>query len=146
VLVTRRKNAKSSGGATDEPQVSCLNRTICHGGLCHVKISVREWCLSRTQVFECFKRFKEGVKRPTTIRAQEPPTSTTDDNIENISKFIRGDRRRSIRALAERTGMDKESVRFCMKNLTCTRFAQKWCPNSSRPSKRSQEGTFVQTF
>ncbi|UYV60393.1 hypothetical protein LAZ67_1001028 [Cordylochernes scorpioides] len=40
-----------------------------------------------------------------------PSTSTTDDNIEKIGKLIHEDRRLSIRVLAERTGMGKESVR-----------------------------------
>ncbi|KAJ8940842.1 hypothetical protein NQ318_005288 [Aromia moschata] len=42
-------------------------------------------CLSPAQVFEWFKRFKEGRKRPKTIRPSErPSTSKTDENIETI--------------------------------------------------------------
>ncbi|KAJ8939345.1 hypothetical protein NQ318_005706 [Aromia moschata] len=69
-------------------------------------------CLSRTQVFECFKRFKEG--RETTEddpHPGRPSTSKTDENIEKISKSIREDRHLSIRGLAEITGIDKECVR-----------------------------------
>ncbi|KAJ8952883.1 hypothetical protein NQ318_006499 [Aromia moschata] len=70
-------------------------------------------CLSRTQVFEWFKRFKEG--RETTEddpRRGRPSTSKTDENIENVGKLIREDRCPSIRGLAEITGIDKECVRL----------------------------------
>ncbi|KAJ8952423.1 hypothetical protein NQ318_014515 [Aromia moschata] len=63
-------------------------------------------CLSRTQVFERFKRFKEG--RDTTeddSRPGGPSSSKTDENIEKI------DRRLSIRGLNEIKGIDKECVR-----------------------------------
>ncbi|KAJ8935777.1 hypothetical protein NQ318_017670 [Aromia moschata] len=70
-------------------------------------------CLSRTQVFERFKRFKEG--RETTEDDPHPgrlSTSKTDENIETFGKLIREDRRLSIRRLAKITGIDKECVRF----------------------------------
>ncbi|KAJ8963425.1 hypothetical protein NQ318_018905 [Aromia moschata] len=69
-------------------------------------------CLSRTQVFEWFKRFKEG--RETTeadLLPGRPSTSKTDENIEKIGKLILEDRRLSIRGLAGITGIDKECVR-----------------------------------
>ncbi|KAJ8944329.1 hypothetical protein NQ318_016136, partial [Aromia moschata] len=72
-------------------------------------------CLSRTQVFEWFKRFNEG--RETTEddpRPGRPSKSKTDENIEKIGKLIREDHRLStpsIRGLAEITGIDKECVR-----------------------------------
>ncbi|KAJ8951792.1 hypothetical protein NQ318_019765 [Aromia moschata] len=65
--------------------------------------------LSRTHIFEWFKRFKEG--RETTEdypRLGRPSTSKTDENIENICKLIREDRRLSIRGLAE---INEECVR-----------------------------------
>ncbi|KAJ8957738.1 hypothetical protein NQ318_017636 [Aromia moschata] len=69
-------------------------------------------CLSRTQVFEWLKRFKEGRE---TIeddpRLGRSSTSKTDENIEETGKLIGEDRRISIRGLAEGTGIDKEGVR-----------------------------------
>ncbi|KAJ8940841.1 hypothetical protein NQ318_005287 [Aromia moschata] len=68
-------------------------------------------CLSRTQVFEWFKRFKEG--RETTEddpRPGRPSSSKTDENIEEIGKLIREDRRLSIRGLTEITRIHKECV------------------------------------
>ncbi|KAJ8942412.1 hypothetical protein NQ318_014459 [Aromia moschata] len=68
--------------------------------------------LSRAQVFEWFKRFKEG--RETTEDDPRPgrsATSETDENIEKSGKSIREDRRLGIRRLAKITGIDKECVR-----------------------------------
>jgi hypothetical protein len=59
-------------------------------------------CLSRTQVFEWFKRFKEGrgeIKDdPGPCR---PCTSETDANIEKVGETVRKNRCLSIRAIAE---------------------------------------------
>ncbi|KAJ8963424.1 hypothetical protein NQ318_018904 [Aromia moschata] len=53
-------------------------------------------CLSLTHVFEWFKRFKEGRETTEGIpRTGRPSTSKTDENIEQISKVIREDRRLS---------------------------------------------------
>ena len=79
----------------------------------------RNECLSRTQVFEWFKRFKEG--RETTEddpRPGWPTTSKTDQNIKKIGEIIRKDRRLSIRAVAEITGIDKKCVRQILHDFT----------------------------
>ncbi|KAJ8943946.1 hypothetical protein NQ318_016104 [Aromia moschata] len=100
-------------------------------------------CLSRIQLFEWFKRFKEG--RETTEdnpRPGRPSTLKTDENIEIIGKSIREDRRLSIRGLTEITGIDKECVRqilhesFNMRTV-CAKLVPKFC--SSLPSKSNQE-------
>ncbi|KAJ8962487.1 hypothetical protein NQ318_000875 [Aromia moschata] len=80
---------------------------ICTEAYVMLKEVYGDECLSRTQVFEWFKRFKEG--RETT--EDGPSTSKTNENIETIGKLIREDRRLSIRGFAEITGIDKECVR-----------------------------------
>jgi len=118
--------------------------------LCHVKAVYRygNECSSRTQVFGWFKTFKEG--RETTNDDPRPEllsTSTTDDNIEKIGTLIHENRCLSTQALAERTGMGIEILdRFCIANLTCTRFARKLGQNSSLLTEKSQKRTFAQTF
>ncbi|KAJ8940176.1 hypothetical protein NQ318_019385 [Aromia moschata] len=68
--------------------------------------------LSRTQVFEWFKLFKEGRKTTEDdSRPERPLTSKTDKNIEKIGKLIREDCRLIIRRLPEIIGIDKECVR-----------------------------------
>jgi len=55
-------------------------------------------CLSRTQVFERFKRFKEGMEEiGDDQRPGRPSTSKTDVNIEKVGEIVRQNRRLSIR-------------------------------------------------
>ncbi|KAJ8941878.1 hypothetical protein NQ318_001731 [Aromia moschata] len=69
-------------------------------------------CLSRTHVFEWFKRFKEVCETTEEVpRPGQPSVSITDENMEKNGKLIREDRRLSIRGLAEITGIDEECVR-----------------------------------
>jgi len=69
-------------------------------------------CPSLTQVFEWFKRFKEGRKE---IGDDQRPghrsTSETDGNIEKVGEIVRQNRRLNIRAVAELINVDKETVR-----------------------------------
>ncbi|KAJ8960941.1 hypothetical protein NQ318_020241 [Aromia moschata] len=79
-------------------------------------------CVSRTQVFEWFKRFKEGREMTEDDpRPGRPSTSKMDENIENIDRHL------NIRGLAEITGIDKECVH--------QKFAQEWCQNYPLPRK-----------
>ncbi|KAJ8961923.1 hypothetical protein NQ318_021542 [Aromia moschata] len=58
-------------------------------------------CLSRTQVYEWFKRFKEGRETmEDDSHPGRPSTSKGDENIGKIGKLIREDCRLSIRGLA----------------------------------------------
>jgi len=70
-----------------------------------------EECLFRTQVFEWFKRFKEGREEIGDDQCPgRPSTSTTDANMENVGEIVRQHRRVSIRAVAELINIDKETV------------------------------------
>ena len=67
--------------------------------------------LSRTQVFEWFKRFKKGRKEiGDDQRPYRPSTSNTDANIEKVGEFVRQNRCLSIRAVAELINIGKETV------------------------------------
>jgi len=74
-------------------------------------------CLSRTQVFEWFKRFKEGREEiGDDQRPRRPSTSKTDANIEKVGEIVLQNRRMSIRAVAELINIDKETVRQILHN------------------------------
>jgi len=68
-------------------------------------------CLSRTQVFEWLKRFKEGREE---IRDDQrpgcPSTSKRDANIEKVGEIVQQNRRQSIQAVADLINIDKETV------------------------------------
>ena len=69
-------------------------------------------CLSRTQVFEWFKKFKVGRDYvgddPNSAR---PFTAKTQENVEKFARIVRGDRRLSNRAISELTNINNESFR-----------------------------------
>ncbi|KAJ8947435.1 hypothetical protein NQ318_009641 [Aromia moschata] len=78
-----------------------------------------------TEAYAMLKEvLKRDVKLPKTIRTSDGRqrhivtlTLTQrhiDENIENIGKLIREDRRLSIRRLSEITGIDKECVRHIL--------------------------------
>ena len=74
-------------------------------------------CLSRTQVFKWFRRFKEGREEiGDDQRPGHPSTSETDANIEKASEVVQQNCRLSIRAVAELINTDKETVRQILHN------------------------------
>jgi len=69
-------------------------------------------CLSGTQVFELFKKFKGGRKYVgDDPKSGRPSTAKTQENVEKVARIVREDRRLSIRAISELTNINKESVR-----------------------------------
>ena len=69
-------------------------------------------CLSCTQVFEWFKKFKEGREYiGVDPKSGCPSTAKTQENVEKVARIVRGDRRLSIRAISELTNINKESVK-----------------------------------
>ena len=70
-------------------------------------------CLSCTQVFEWFKKFKDGREYVgDDPKSGRPSTAKTQENVE-VARIVQGDRRLSIRAISELTNINKGSVRFC---------------------------------
>ena len=68
-------------------------------------------CMSRTRVFEWHKRFHEGrTEVEDDERSRRPTTSKTTYNNREIEKIVREDRRLSIRLIAERMSIDKETM------------------------------------
>ena len=54
-------------------------------------------CLSCTQVFEWFKKFKEGKEYVgDDPKSGRPSTAKTQENVEKVAKIVRGDRILSI--------------------------------------------------
>ena len=67
--------------------------------------------MSRTRVFEWHKRFREGrTDVEDDERSRRPTISKTTNNVQEIEKIVREDRRLSIQLRAERMTIDKETV------------------------------------
>ena len=67
--------------------------------------------MSRTRVFERHKRFREcWTDVGDDERSRRPTISKTTNNIREIEKIVQEDRWLSIRLIAERMSIDKETV------------------------------------
>ena len=95
-------------------------------------------CLSRTQVFEWFKRFKKGREEiGDDQRPGRPSTSKTDANIEKVGEIVRQNRRLSIRAVAELINIDKETVRQILhNNFNMKKVCSKMVPRLLTPEQK----------
>jgi len=95
-------------------------------------------CLFRTQVFECFKRFKEGREEiGDDQRLGRPNTSKTGDNIEKVGEMFRQNRRLSIRTVTELINIDKETVRQILhNNFNMKKVCSKMVPRLLTPNQK----------
>jgi len=95
-------------------------------------------CLSRTQVFEWFERFKEGREEiGDNQRPGHPSTSKTDTNIENVSEIVQQNRHLSIRAVAELINIDKETVwQILHNNFNMKKVCSKMVPRLLSPEQK----------
>ena len=63
-----------------------------------------EDCLSRTQCYEWYQRFKSGRTSIDDPKSGRPSSSTGDDHIEKVRSVIRENRRLTIREVSEEVG------------------------------------------
>jgi len=94
--------------------------------------------LSRTQVFEWFKKFKEGREyAEDDPKSGRPSTAKTQENVEKVARVVRGDRRMSIRAISELTNINKESVRQILHDyLGMKKVCAKVMPKILKPEQK----------
>jgi len=65
-----------------------------------------EDCMTRTQCCEWFKRFKEGrISVGNDPRPGRSSTSINDDHVKRVSAVIRGNRRLTVREVADEVGI-----------------------------------------
>jgi len=95
-------------------------------------------CLSRTEVFEWFKRFTVGKEEFRDDRHPgSPSTSKTDASIEKVGEIIRQNRRLSIRAVAELINIDKETVQQILhNNFNMKKVCLKMVPRLLTPEQK----------
>ena len=67
--------------------------------------------MSRSCVFEWHKRFKEGREDvEDDSRSGRPSTSRIADNVERVKQMVRGDRRLTVRMIADALEINRDSV------------------------------------
>ena len=77
-----------------------------------LNIAFGESAMSKTRVYEWYKRFQEGREEvEDDERPGRPSTSTTDENVEKVKEMIMNDRRITIREVANEVGI---STSLCM--------------------------------
>ena len=68
--------------------------------------------MSRTQIFECYKRFEKGCEEveddPKTVRFS---TTRTDENITRVKQLVQSDRRLIVRMVSDELSLNRESMR-----------------------------------
>jgi hypothetical protein len=69
-----------------------------------LKKTYGEGCLSRTQCYEWYKRFKSGKRPPKTGPSS---TSMDDDHVEKVRAVIRENRRLTVHEVSEEVGISK---------------------------------------
>ena len=73
--------------------------------------------MSRARVFEWHRRFKEGREDvEDDPRSGRPSTSTTEENVEIVRQKVLGDRRLTVRMIANELDMNCERVWTSLRN------------------------------
>jgi len=68
--------------------------------------------MTKTAVYKWVKRFPEGTESVTDEeRSGRPATSRTEENIANVRKIVRENRRLTVRSIAEQVKIDRKTVR-----------------------------------
>ena len=88
--------------------------------------------LSRTTVYEWFKRFKEGRESlDDDERSGRPASSRTDESVEKIQELIRKDCCMSVRLIEDITGISKSQVhRILNENSKLRKVCAQFVPHS----------------
>ena len=88
--------------------------------------------MSRARFFEWHKQFvedREDVEDDP--KSGRPCTSITDTNIKKVRQLVHSDRRLTIRVIANKVGMDKETVHtILIDTLSMRKVEPKWCQGS----------------
>ena len=92
----------------------------------------REDMMSRTQIFEWHKRFKNGRKEAEDdSKSRRPSTSKTDHNTVRVKQLVRNDRNLTVRMIEEELGLNRKSVRkILLDDLAMHKVCAKIVPNT----------------
>ena len=92
-----------------------------------------ESAMSKTRVYEWYKRFQDGREDvEDDERLRRPTTPTTDENVEKVKEMVINDRRITIREVADDVGISIGSCHEIFSNvLGMKRVAAKFVPKLS---------------
>ena len=105
-----------------------------------------EDCLSRTQCYEWYQRFKSGrTSIEDDPKSGRPSSSTGDDHIGKVRSVIRENRRLTIREVSEEVGICKSSCHTILtQKLKMHRVAAKFVPRLLTEEQKQNRVTVSQ--
>ena len=105
-----------------------------------------EDCLSRTQCYEWYQRFKSGrTSIEDDPKSGRPSSSTGDDHIEKVRSVIRENRRLTVREVSEEVGICKSSCHTILtEKLKMHRVAAKFVPRLLTEEQKQNRVTVSQ--
>lgn len=103
-----------------------------------LQIVYGEECMSQSQVYEWFKRFKDGRDCvESDKRSGRPSTSKNVENIEKVRQIVRNNRRLTIREIAEDLDISVGSVQSIISDdLNMKRVSAKFVPKLLTPEQK----------
>ena len=107
-----------------------LNEISCAESLRMLQKAYGESVLSKTQVYEWYKAFKDGRETVEDApRSGRPSTSTNDDNVEKVKEIVLENRHTSVRELGRYLNMSRETARLIIvEKLGMRRVAARLVP------------------
>ena len=104
-----------------------------------------EDCLSRTQCYEWYQRFKSGrTSIEDDPKSGRPSSSTGDDHIEKVRSVIRENRRLTVREVSEEVGICKSSCHTILtEKLKMHRVAAIFVPRLLTEEQKKQNRVTV---
>jgi transposase len=106
----------------------------------NLKVAFGDQAMSRTQVFEWFRKFKNGRQSiESDARTGRPATSNNDIITNKVRDLIKQDRRLTVREIAEEVGISCGSCHSILtKNLNMKRLCAKFVPRLLTDEQRDQ--------
>ena len=96
-----------------------------------------EQCISRTQSFLWFKRFREGrMSTDNDTRSGRPPTAVSDEKVKAVDNLIRGDRRIRVKDIMSTLNIGANAA----DRIIHERAVREWIRKT--PSAFFEEGIF----
>lgn len=107
-----------------------LNEISCADSLRMLEKAYGDSVLSKTQVYEWYKAFKDGREIVEDLpRSGRPSTSSTNDNVEKIKEIVLENRHASVREIARDLNISRETARLILVNqLGMQRVAARLVP------------------
>ncbi|KAK9708534.1 hypothetical protein QE152_g27154 [Popillia japonica] len=106
--------------------------------------------VSRKRVCKCFKRFREGKEttNPQHLCSGQPSTSRTPEMIEKVRQMLAHDRRLSLKLIAKKLGISKNTVHTMVRNdlnkrKICSRFVLHKLTDEQKAKRMETSGGFI---